>query len=140
MENKKLESSCRLKNDGAHHLSKKIDRMEIQIFLLCRHSGHWTNAGFMLGQRRRRWPNIKPALSEWEDGGFTVVSHVIRGIIAHPDISGVTYLARNTSYITCIKWQGLLKTSPRKVGTLAASTATDNRHCYKNTRRVSGEF
>ena len=22
------------------------------------------NAGFMLGQRRRRWPNIKPALDE----------------------------------------------------------------------------
>ena len=24
--------------------------------------GHWTNAGLMLGQRRRRWPNIKTTL------------------------------------------------------------------------------
>ena len=23
---------------------------------------HWTNAGLMLAQRRRRWANIKPAL------------------------------------------------------------------------------
>ena len=23
---------------------------------------HWTNAGLMLGQRPRRWPNIEPAL------------------------------------------------------------------------------
>ena len=25
---------------------------------------HWANVGLMLGQRRRRWPNIKPALAQ----------------------------------------------------------------------------
>ena len=25
----------------------------------------WPDAGLMLGQRRRRWPNIKPALGQW---------------------------------------------------------------------------
>ena len=26
---------------------------------------HWPEAGLMLGQRHRRWPNIKSALVEW---------------------------------------------------------------------------
>ena len=26
---------------------------------------HWTNVGLMLGQRRRRWANIKPTLVQW---------------------------------------------------------------------------
>ena len=32
---------------------------------------HWTNTGFMLGQRRRRWPNFNPALAQSAKGSWT---------------------------------------------------------------------
>ena len=32
---------------------------------------HWTNAGFMLGQRRRQWPNFNPALAQSAKGSWT---------------------------------------------------------------------
>ena len=31
----------------------------------CRNTSTQTNAGLMLGQRRRRWTNIKPTLAQW---------------------------------------------------------------------------
>ena len=38
--------------------SREVNRIELSSRSV---SGHWTRVGLMLGQRRRRWPNIKPA-------------------------------------------------------------------------------
>ena len=47
---------------------------------------HFSNVGLMLGQRRRRWPNIKTALGECFVG---VVSSLVIGLLNQPHLGTV---------------------------------------------------
>ena len=54
----------------------------------------WTSAGFMLGQRRRWWARIGPALGQrWDKDDLVTVDHLPGSKSWHSEVSGVANLA-----------------------------------------------
>ena len=74
----------------------------------------WTNAGLMLGQRRRRWTNIKPALVKGRDGyhtamcqvtsPHTIIIHSSRHISRTSNVANMLFkMLFKTQFLFCFK-------------------------------------